>query len=38
MYRENAATYGYYDLKETNDGILKLDDSFFLFGMERGER
>jgi len=32
LYRENSGSYLYYSLRENEAGILKLDDSFYLFG------
>lgn len=32
FYRENVASYLHYDLRETEQGVLKLDDSFYLLG------
>lgn len=31
LYRENSLTYLYYKFRETDSGILKLDDSYYLF-------
>ncbi len=32
FYRENISSFYHYSLRETDDGILKLDDSFYLHG------
>ena len=32
FYRENKAAYKYYDFKSRDDGVLKLDDDYFLYG------
>ena len=34
FYRENIASFYYYQLRENAYGVLKLDDSFYLFGKE----
>ena len=34
FYRENIASFYYYELRENNDGILKLDDSFYILGKD----
>lgn len=34
FYRENIASFYYYRLRENRNGILKLDDSLYLFGKE----
>lgn len=35
FYRENATAYFHYELRETKTGVLKLDDSFYLYGKEK---
>jgi putative component of membrane protein insertase Oxa1/YidC/SpoIIIJ protein YidD len=35
FYRENIACYYYYEFRENEYGILKLDDSFFIFGKDK---
>ena len=35
FYRENVGSYLHYELRETEAGVLKLDDSFYLFGKNR---
>lgn len=35
FYRENIGSYSHYELRETELGVLKLDDSFYLFGKDR---
>ena len=32
FYRENIFSFYYYSLRETNSGVLKIDDSFYLLG------
>ncbi|MBN2105387.1 membrane protein insertion efficiency factor YidD [bacterium] len=34
FYRENIACFYHYELRENKEGILKLDDSFFLLGVK----
>ena len=31
FYRENSSSFWHYGLRESKDGVLKLDDSFFLY-------
>lgn len=34
FYRENSMIYRHYKLRETDTGVLKLDDSFYLLGKD----
>jgi hypothetical protein len=34
FYRENITSFYYYELRENDDGILKLDDSFYILGKD----
>ena len=34
FYRENIASFYHYELRENDYGVLKLDDSFYLFGKD----
>ncbi|UCB51887.1 MAG: membrane protein insertion efficiency factor YidD [Candidatus Zixiibacteriota bacterium] len=38
FYRENAGSYFHYELRETEAGVLKLDDRFYLFGEDQQRR
>lgn len=35
FYRENPGSYLHYELRETESGVLKLDDAFYLFGKDK---
>lgn len=38
LYRENIASSMHYELRETRTGVLKLDDSYYLFGGKRDKQ
>lgn len=37
FYRENISCYYHYELRENKEGILKLDDSYYLYGVNKYE-